>query len=106
MNTGKSSKKSTKKPGTTSTGSKPRRKAYKPKVVDFTPAQNKQKITFVVKGCVFQLTVPEAFLLNHAMLDVMGKGGDMVALFTDFNRYRVDWTYGLIATNIEQITLK
>lgn len=96
MNTGKSSKKSTKKPGTTSTGSK--RKASK--VIDFTPAHNKQKITFVVKGHVFELSIPEVFVLNHVMLDAMQKGETMVALYTDFNKYQVGWVYGPIATNI------
>ena len=103
MNTGRSSKKSTKKPGTTSTGSKPRRKASKPKLIEFTPQQNSQKITFCIKGAVFELSVPEVFLFNHVMLDVMDKGEKTVALFTDFNKYHVGWQYGPIQTNIENI---
>lgn len=105
MNTGKSSKKSTKRPGTTSTGSKPRKKASKPKIVEFTPQQNRQKITFCIKGHVFDLSVPEVFVLNHIMLDTMQRGESMVALYTDFNKYQVGWIYGPVATNIEQVEI-
>jgi len=50
--------------------------------------------------------VPEVFLFNHVMLDVMDKGEKMVALFTDFNKYQVGWQYGPIKTNIENICVE
>jgi len=108
MNTGKSSKTSTKRNGRTSTGSKTRRAAPKKKerVVEFTPQQNSQIITFCIKGQLFYLTIPEVFVLNHVMIDVMNQGGNFVGLYTDFNKYKVNWSYGPIATNIESVCVK
>jgi len=78
----------------------------KEKIVDFTPEQNKQKITFCIKGQVFVLSVAEVFVLNHVMIEVLKNNQNFVGLFTDFNKYNVGWCYGPLTTNIEQLCVK
>ena len=76
----------------------------KPKqIIDFTEGENKQKISLCIKGRVFELSIPEAYILNHEIVNAIHTDTRSIGLFTDFANYQVGWTYRPIETKIESV---
>lgn len=79
----------------------------KPKqIIDFTEKQNNERISLCIKGRVFELSIPEAFILNHELINAINNGSRSIGLFTDFANYQVGWTYKPVNTRIESVCLE
>ena len=75
-------------------------------IIDFTEGENNEKISLCIKGRVFELSIPEAFILNHELVNAIDSGSRSIGLFTDFANYQVGWTYRPVATKIESVCLE
>ena len=73
------------------------------RVIDFSDADNKKQIKYFIKGQYFTLSIPESYIFLRTIESVMAKEEEMVALFTDFNKYNVNWSFGPIQTKIESV---
>lgn len=59
----------------------------------------KKKITFMVKGSVFDLTYQEIYILINMINQCLKEDGDVVEFCTDYTKYRVGWQYAPISLN-------
>lgn len=59
----------------------------------------KKKITFMVKGNQFDLTLQEIYILIKLINQCLQEDGDVIEFCTDYTKYRVAWQYAPISLN-------